>query len=251
MGKYIDKILLVLTVGIVVFAVCYISFNNLPLSIAISLTVSLAFSILLKHLHFKNSKRIKYADFIMCSIIQDQSEFENLFEKVYKDNSNIHKSDRLYFNNSPIFFHLKFSQLSPDNLISYYRQAKELNAKEIYIVYVQKDKRIAFICSTLKDINIKFVPLKTIYKRAKRKNLLSENPNVGKKNKAFIMNVLHAVFERKMIKRYVLLALIMLALSFITPLKTYYYVMVGVLLTMSIIAIIVAIKEPGESKPFK
>lgn len=251
MGKYIDKALLVLTVTIITFALCYVSFQNLALSIAIALTVAIAFSILLKHLKFKNSKRVKLADFIMTSLIQEQSEFENLFEKAYSDNSNIHRSDRLYFDNSPIFFHLKFSQLSPDNLINYYRQAKELNAKEIYIVYVQKDKRLPYICSTLKDIKIKFIPIKTIYKRVKRKKLLTENLNVNKKNKAFVVSVLNAVFERKMIKRYVLLALIMLALSFITPLKTYYYVMVGILLSMATIAIIIAIKEPKESKPFK
>lgn len=251
MGKYIDKALLVITVTIITFALCYVSFKNLALSIAIALTVAIAFSILIKHLKFKSSKRIKLADFIMNSLIQEQSEFESLFEKAYSDNSNIHKSDRLYFENSPIFFHLKFSQLSPDSLINYYRQAKVLNIKEIFIVYVQKDKRLPYICSTLKDVKIKFIPIKTIYKKVRKKNLLVENPNTSKKNKAFILSVLNAVFERKMIKRYVLLALIMLALSFITPLKTYYYVMVGILLSMAVIAIIVAIKEPKESKPFK
>lgn len=133
----------------------------------------------------------------------------------------------------------RFLNLTQEDIASAYREAVAENCTEI-IMLTRARERKTLTLTALLPIKFVFPDKYTVYRALKKHNALPVRPERPKKVKIKPDKhlIIDNILSQKKCKFYILISLILVVMSFITPLKTYYLIMATIPLILSIIAII-------------
>ncbi|MDR1939631.1 MAG: hypothetical protein LBQ40_02405 [Clostridiales bacterium] len=145
----------------------------------------------------------------------------------------------------PVF---KFSKISKDEFLKMFRTADARGIKKLYIISKTLDRDIYLTANGL-DAGLVFVRTSALYKFLKAKGALPEipAPPPAPKKRVRLRLLLEGVFCDKNSKRFLLTTVVLLASSFLTPLKAYYYTMSAISTALALLCFLVP-SRPGYSR---
>ena len=131
----------------------------------------------------------------------------------------------------------KFGNLSPDEILKYSKIAKQCGVEKCYLIAKELPKNAAITLFNFAD-NLKFIPLKIVFKLLKSQKLLSDKLSIkiGKLN--YSTNIFDIIFDKSNIKKFLFVAIVLFAFSFLIPFKTYYIILGSVNILLAIISVI-------------
>lgn len=237
MGKIVDAIIIRLIIFVGVTIISLFAIKSTAVAIAISAVITIIISICIHSIEKKQKvKAMKLKKFNTYMIVYGFDRIaeiiENIFPNLQRNNGYI-KSDQNYI----IVPSYKFSKVGKDDIIKAYRLSLTENVNDIYIIGIEIDREALLFSSTLSGKKFFFVPSKVFYKAVKAHDLLPQYELDVKNEKISFKDILGIFFSKSNAKRYLFTAVILLLLSFLTPLKTYYLIISGVTLVLAVISL--------------
>lgn len=234
----IDKILTFICFFVPSYLICNLFVNNMTIKILLSSLVSILGIIIISFVQKRNKSRVNYKNFELYVSVHGAS---YIYDKLIKFFENMEFSRKDDFLISPdktmIICSAKFGNVSPDEILKYSKLAKTEESQKCYLIAKELPKNAAITIANFAE-NIKFIPLKVVYKLLKSQKLLPDKLNIkiGKLN--YSNNIFDIIFERSNLKKFLFVAIILYGFSFIIPFKTYYIVLGSINILLAIICLI-------------
>ncbi|MDR2046902.1 MAG: hypothetical protein LBP79_03225 [Clostridiales bacterium] len=234
MARLTDYIALRIIAFLALTAVLYSSLENFILSLILSAVIVAVASVLYGNFfaskikkEYMNAENLfrhflirgnAFAAEYLCKNIRAEYNPAQIDDYILLERGN---SKRLIF---PVF---KYSKISKDEVLKFYRLAEKHAASEVIIVAKSVERDIFL---TARDLNITLsaVKIRAIYRYLKSLDALPPRPAPAKIKKQRLENlklVGGSVFSPKNGRRLLFSTALTLLVSFITPLKTYYYIL--------------------------
>lgn len=239
MFNQIDCILLT----IIVFILCYIltALLNLPIWLCIIFALSAAMLCGLAGLYLNTKKQryIDYNGFVNKLITSGQESMQQLVLENFPNNFSL-SDDYVIFKQKPTFFWLKFSNISLDSLLEFYKKCVKSGYNSAIIFSKSKDRKYYQFSHYFDDFVFEFESYKSIYNKLKGKMQLPTGKNKKTQHMSQTLSLIFkSAFCRKNCKHFLLASFFILLMSFITPLSVYYLVMAAITTTFAAICLFV------------
>ena len=225
----IDKILTFICFFVPSYLICHFYINNMAIKIVLSSLISI-FGI--------NKSRVNYKNFELYVSVHGAGYIYDKLILLFDDMKFSRKDDFLI---SPdqimIVCSAKFGNVSPDEILKYSKLAKTQEAKKCYLIAKELPKNAAITIANFAE-NIKFIPLKVVFKLLKSQKLLPDKLGIkiGKLN--YSSNVFDIIFDKSNVKKFLFVAIILYGFSFLIPFKTYYIVLGSINILLAIICLV-------------
>lgn len=239
MAKIIDFIIFRVLIFIISFIICSLFLNNLWLSLGVSFIATVLVGLITKIIKGKFSAKYCNVDnFTKHCVINGPNYVYSLLAKIFYAEIIIEKTDNYLLLNrngkdEMVISALKFGNISPDEILKYYNLAQKKNSNHIYIISRGIDRKSISLSNNLTSIKFSYISCRNLYKIAKAQNLL---PDVKVKKtgaRASLKTIIGVAFAKNNIKHYMFTCIILVLMSFITPLRYYY-------LSVALVAFILA-----------
>jgi hypothetical protein len=252
MGKVLDKIIFSFAALFLIFCwVLYLT-RNYIISLAVTAAAFGLGFIVLKFLlgRRKSLKTIKHSDMCNSFAVMGKDEVAAHFYNTLPEKLQVKLEPpffvaKIYENDTLIMVNYKFSGTTADEVAKAYRKCKQENLKKVMILARPTERKIMLIAANL-DLAIDFPDPRAVKKYLLNKNALPEKLVSHERKKRVPVNykeVLRAAFDRRRIKFYIFTALILFAMSFITPLRLYYMIMATIPLLLAGVSAFVSARE--------
>lgn len=234
----IDKILTLFCFFVISYLFLNLFLKSFYTKIFLSILVSILATVTISLVQKKKANKLNYKNFALYASVKGNDylleKIKLLFPKMQfeKKNNYLISSD-----NTIIFCSVKFGNVSPDEIIKISNTAKEENCTKCYLIAKDLQKNASSVIFNFAD-NIKFIPLKIVFKCLKSNNLLDEklSTKIGKIN--YSNNIFDFIFAKNNAKRFLLVATILFLTSLIVPFKTYYIFLGATNIVLALICII-------------
>jgi len=250
MSSLIDRIAVILFFFLVI-AICLVSItNDLLLSLAASAVSVTVFSFI-------------YYKFI-SKAIKDKQINTGKLNKYYIMNGNPaaaktlgilldaeYTGDYVLYGGKLIFPLFKSGKMTVEDFVKLYRIAKETGITEFNII-TDAIERPVYILAAEENYKIRHIRLKTFYDLLKNRGALPELKKKSKPDKYRLITILENIFTKRNARRFLFASIMLLLMSFITFLKTYYYVLSGISAVLAVICYLFpTMNIPKENDIFK
>lgn len=234
----IDKLLTVICLFIPFYLICNFISENTSIKIILASLFALTGLIVISFVQKLNNSKVNYKNFELYVNVNGTDYIYDKLIEVFK-NMEFEKKDGYLISplNIMIICSTKFGNISPDEILKYSKMAKNENVEKCYLIAKELPKNAAITLFNFAD-NLKFIPLKIVFKLLKSKKMLSDKLNIklGKLN--YSNNIFDIIFDKSNIKKFLFVAIILFAFSFIIPFKIYYIILGSINILLAIICII-------------
>ncbi len=234
----IDKLLTVICLFIPFYLICNFISENTSIKIILASLFALTGLIVISFVQKLNNSKVNYKNFEVYVNVNGTDYIYDKLIEVFK-NMEFEKKDGYLISplNIMIICSAKFGNISPDEILKYSKMAKNENVEKCYLIAKELPKNAAITLFNFAD-NLKFIPLKIVFKLLKSKKMLSDKLNIklGKLN--YSNNIFDIIFDKSNIKKFLFVAIILFAFSFIIPFKIYYIILGSINILLAIICII-------------
>lgn len=190
-------------------------------------------SIIYKSL-FKDKKGImSYRNFLTYLIWQGEDYTKSLIASVNPDKACEDKGEYILLDDTAIFIWTKYGRLSADTLVRLYRICVKENIPKAYILTTNLDKKSLSFVKRFGDVVINFDSFRPLYKKLKSENSLPVPKCQKVSKKQLFSMIFETAFTRKNAFRFVLISLLLLAISFVTPFANYYLTLASINLILA------------------
>ncbi len=236
--KIIDKLLTVICLFIPFYLICNFISENTSIKIILASLFALTGLIVISFVQKLNNSKVNYKNFELYVNVNGTDYIYDKLIEVFK-NMEFEKKDGYLISplNIMIICSAKFGNISPDEILKYSKMAKNENVEKCYLIAKELPKNAAITLFNFAD-NLKFIPLKIVFKLLKSQKMLSDKLNIklGKLN--YSNNIFDIIFDKSNIKKFLFVAIILFAFSFIIPFKIYYIILGSINILLAIICII-------------
>ncbi len=234
----IDKFLTVICLFIPFYLICNFISENITIKIILASLFALTGLIVISFIQKLNNSKVNYKNFELYVNVNGTDYIYDKLIEVFK-NMEFEKKDGYLISplNIMIICSAKFGNISPDEILKYSKMAKKENVEKCYLIAKELPKNAAITLFNFAN-NLKFIPLKIVFKLLKSQKMLSDKLNIklGKLN--YSNNIFDIIFDKSNIKKFLFVAIILFAFSFIIPLKIYYIILGSINILLAIICII-------------
>ncbi len=234
----IDKLLTVICLFIPFYLICNFISENTSIKIILASLFALTGLIVISFVQKLNNSKVNYKNFELYVNVNGTDYIYDKLIEVFK-NMEFEKKDGYLISplNIMIICSAKFGNISPDEILKYSKMAKNENVEKCYLIAKELPKNAAITLFNFAD-NLKFIPLKIVFKLLKSQKMLSDKLNIklGKLN--YSNNIFDIIFDKSNIKKFLFVAIILFAFSFIIPFKIYYIILGSINILLAIICII-------------
>jgi len=234
MAKVFDYIALAFILLIASFTLSAMLFDNLILALVVSSAFSLSVIVFLK---FISKGRYKYSPQLLATefCIQGNEYVAKLLVSVLKNGKIENSSNVIYLKNCLVVSLFKFGTISSQDVANVSKIAKERAVFKVFALGYGIDRK-AYQVANFVGINLKLVKINAIYRFLDKHGAL---PNLSKKKQKFsFSSLLEAIFSKSNLKYYLFSGAVLIATSFITPLKTYYIVSGSISLLLALFCLL-------------
>ncbi len=218
--------------------ICHFISQNVAIKTILAALFALLGLIVISFIQKINSKRINYKNFEIYVSVQGANYIYDKLMIVFENMEFKKENDYLISPlNIMIVCSAKFGNLSPDEILKYSKIAKQCGVEKCYLIAKELPKNAAITLFNFAD-NLKFIPLKIVFKLLKSQKLLSDKLSIkiGKLN--YSTNIFDIIFDKSNIKKFLFVAIVLFAFSFLIPFKTYYIILGSVNILLAIISVI-------------
>ena len=218
--------------------ICHFISQNVAIKTILAALFALLGLIVISFIQKINSKRINYKNFELYVSVQGANYIYDKLMIVFENMEFKKENDYLISPlNIMIVCSAKFGNLSPDEILKYSKIAKQCGVEKCYLIAKELPKNAAITLFNFAD-NLKFIPLKIVFKLLKSQKLLSDKLSIkiGKLN--YSTNIFDIIFDKSNIKKFLFVAIVLFAFSFLIPFKTYYIILGSVNILLAIISVI-------------
>ena len=234
----IDKLLTVICLFIPFYLICNFISENTSIKVILASLFALTGLIVISFVQKLNNSKVNYKNFELYVNVNGTDYIYDKLIEVFK-NMEFEKKDGYLISplNIMIICSAKFGNISPDEILKYSKMAKNENVEKCYLIAKELPKNAAITLFNFAD-NLKFIPLKIVFKLLKSQKMLSDKLNIklGKLN--YSNNIFDIIFDKSNIKKFLFVAIILFAFSFIIPFKIYYIILGSINILLAIICII-------------
>ena len=233
----IDKLLTVICLFIPFYLICNFISENTSIKIILASLFALTGLIVISFVQKLNNSKVNYKNFELYVNVNGTDYIYDKLIEVFK-NMEFEKKDGYLISplNIMIICSAKFGNISPDEILKYSKMAKNENVEKCYLIAKELPKNAAITLFNFAD-NLKFIPLKIVFKLLKSQKMLSDKLNIklGKLN--YSNNIFDIIFDKSNIKKFLFVAIILFAFSFIIPFKIYYIILGSINILLAIICL--------------
>lgn len=234
MSRIIDYIALGLILFVFSFALAMLATNSIAIALIFSLALCFASLFTIKYVSLIFQKPYSW-DRLEVHLCMQGSEYAiNLLKSTIKNDKIESGFSYIILKNSVIIANFKFSALSYADINEACKIAKKHGKNEIYMLTKAIDRK-AYQIATMQNIKVQPIKTKQFFKYLSKHNAL---PNLKKiKRKFDIKMFFEIVFSRRNLRSYMFSGIILIATSFLTPLKVYYISIGSILLALALLTL--------------
>lgn len=234
MAKIVDYISGTFIIALVLFVFCISATHNLAISLIIAISLSIACTFSIGYISSKKSKPYS-VDRLELELCMRENQYAiNLLLSVIKNGEFENTNSYILLKNSVIIADFKFSALSYADVNSALQIAMKHGKKKIYMLAKSIDRK-AYQLANIRQVDIELVKTRALYKFLKKHNAL---PNLKRqKVKLNLKQLIEIVLSRRNLKSYIFSGTILIAVSFLTPLKIYYLTFGTILLVLALLSL--------------
>lgn len=234
MAKALNYIFASVIVMLATFVWSALLFKNATGAIIFSIAFSFAIVVSAYYFSKRNQKPYTYDRLETEFCIRGGAYVIELLKTTLKNTKIENGCNYILLENSMIIANFKFSPLGGNDIASVCRLAKTHNKNHVYLIAKAIDRK-AWQVANLEDIKMEIVKTKQVFKFLAKHNAL---PVLKKsKQKLSISALMQAVFSRRNFKNYMFSGVVLISISFFTPLKIYYIVFGTILLAFALLSL--------------
>ncbi|MEG1535732.1 MAG: hypothetical protein RR416_02035 [Clostridia bacterium] len=233
MNKFFDKLAIIIIAFFGIIIILTLAKFELWAVVTTAFIFCSILALFLARQQSKNSTCMTYSEYITYCVVQGNDYVKSAIISTHPQLNWKVGDDFLIVGDTIIFLWIKFGNLSPDTLVKFYHIAKRENSAKVYVLTTSKDKKIISFSKSFGDIIFCINDIKELYKFQKSCNFLPQNTAKKMSFKQIFLLILSYAFSKKYCKRYLFVAIILLLMSFLTPLKTYYLISAAVCLLLA------------------
>lgn len=234
MAKALNYIFASVIVMLATFVWSALLFKNATGAIIFSIAFSFAIVVSAYYFSKRNQKPYTYDRLETEFCIRGGAYVIELLKTTLKNNKIENGCNYILLENSMIIANFKFSPLGGNDIASVCRLAKTHDKNHVYLIAKAIDRK-AWQVANLEDIKMEIVKTKQVFKFLAKHNAL---PVLKKsKQKLSISALMQAVFSRRNFKNYMFSGVVLISISFFTPLKIYYIVFGTILLAFALLSL--------------
>ena len=234
MAKALNYIFASVIVMLATFVWSALLFKNAIGAIIFSIAFSFAIVVSVYYFSKRNQKPYTYDRLETEFCIRGGAYVIELLKTTLKNTKIENGCNYILLENSMIIANFKFSPLGGNDIASVCRLAKTHNKNHVYLIAKAIDRK-AWQVANLEDIKMEIVKTKQVFKFLAKRNAL---PVLKKsKQKLSISALMQAVFSRRNFKNYMFSGVVLISISFFTPLKIYYIVFGTILLAFALLSL--------------
>lgn len=234
MAKALNYIFASVIVMLATFVWSALLFKNAIGAIIFSIAFSFAIVVSVYYFSKRNQKPYTYDRLETEFCIRGGAYVIELLKTTLKNIKIENGCNYILLENSMIIANFKFSPLGGNDIASVCRLAKIHDKNHVYLIAKAIDRK-AWQVANLEDIKMEIVKTKQVFKFLAKHNAL---PVLKKsKQKLSISALMQAVFSRRNFKNYMFSGVVLISISFFTPLKIYYIVFGTILLAFALLSL--------------
>lgn len=234
MAKALNYIFASVIVMLATFVWSALLFKNAIGAIIFSIAFSFAIVVSAYYFSKRNQKPYTYDRLETEFCIRGGAYVIELLKTTLKNTKIENGCNYILLENSMIIANFKFSPLGGNDIASVCRLAKTHNKNHVYLIAKAIDRK-AWQVANLEDIKMEIVKTKQVFKFLANHNAL---PVLKKsKQKLSISALMQTVFSRRNFKNYMFSGVVLISISFFTPLKIYYIVFGTILLAFALLSL--------------
>lgn len=234
MAKALNYIFASVIVMLATFVWSALLFKNAIGAIIFSIAFSFAIVVSVYYFSKRNQKPYTYDRLETEFCIRGGAYVIELLKTTLKNTKIENGCNYILLENSMIIANFKFSPLGGNDIVSVCRLAKTHNKNHVYLIAKAIDRK-AWQVANLEDIKMEIVKTKQVFKFLAKHNAL---PVLKKsKQKLSISALMQTVFSRRNFKNYMFSGVVLISISFFTPLKIYYIVFGTILLAFALLSL--------------
>lgn len=221
MAKIFDYISLTVITFLLTFVWTALAFSSLAPALIMSCTLTLIAVITLKYVKVKTGKPYTYDRLALEFAIRGNEYVISLLKSVLKDPDMCAGNNCIVLERSIVIANFRFSALGISDIGAAATLAKKYDRRRIFLICKSVDRR-AYTVAQLEGVRLTPVRVKTVYKLLKKHGALP--PLTPVKEKFTLKGLAQTVLARANFKGYAFSGVLLVLVSFITPLKIYYIV---------------------------
>lgn len=234
MAKALNYIFASVIVMLATFVWSALLFKNAIGAIIFSIAFSFAIVVSAYYFSKRNQKPYTYDRLETEFCIRGGAYVIELLKTTLKNTKIENGCNYILLENSMVIANFKFSPLGGNDIASVCRLAKIHDKNHVYLIAKAIDRK-AWQVANLEDIKMEIVKTKQVFKFLAKHNAL---PVLKKsKQKLSISALMQAVFSRRNFKNYMFSGVVLISISFFTPLKIYYIVFGTILLAFALLSL--------------
>lgn len=234
MSRIIDYIALGLILFVLSFALAMLATESIAISLIFSFALCFAILFSIKYVTSIIAKPYSWDRLEVHLCMQGGEYAINLLKSTIKNAEIENGSNYIVLKNSVIIGNFKFSALSYADINEACKIAMKCEKSIIYLLAKSIDRK-AYQIATLQDIKLQQIKTKQFFKYLAKHNAL---PDLKKIKRKFDIKVFfEIVFSRRNLRSYMFSGTVLIATSFITPLKVYYIAIGSALLVLALLCL--------------
>lgn len=212
------------------------------LAILYALSITLLLSIIIDIINKKKNRgSMSFSQFLEYSIINGNDYLLELIAKLLNLTDYTIKSNALTCNvndaNIMIIGALKFGNVSSDEVVKLHKTAIAEHVDELYLIARLLDRRSIAVANSFNDLKYIIISARRLYKLASKHHLIPKPTAQSHHTKSAVRTIISIALSRNLAPKYLLTAAVLGFMSIFTPLKTYYYVMTGIAMLLTVLSL--------------
>ena len=221
MARIFDYISLTVITFLLTFVWTALAFSGTAPALIMSCTLTLIAVITLKYVRVKTGKPYTYDRLALEFAIRGNDYVISLLKGILKDPDMCGGNNCILLDRSIIIANFRFSALGISDIGAAALLAKKYDRNRIFLICKSVDRR-AYTVAQLEGVRLTPVRVKTVYKLLKKHGALP--PLKPVKEKITLKGVFQRLLMRSNFKGYAFSGVLLVLVSFLTPLKIYYIV---------------------------
>ena len=234
MAKAIDYISVTIVSFLLTFVCTALVFDNNVAALVMSCALTLIAVVTLRFVISKYTKPYSYDRLALEFAIRGNEYVIKLLISILKNREIESGSNYILLDDSIVISSFKLTALGVSDVGAACERAKEKRRKRAFVICSSVDRR-AYAVAQLEGVKLCPVKPKAVYKLLKKHSAL---PNLKPAKQKFALRALfEIILSRSNFKSYAFSGVVLIAISFLTPLKIYYMVIGSVNLLLALLTL--------------
>ena len=221
MAKFFDYISVTVITFLLTFVWTALAFDSALPALIMSCTLTLIAVVTLKYVRAKTSKPYSYDRLALEFGIRGNAYIISLLKRVLKNPDIPTGENYILLERSVIVANFRLSPLGISDIGAACLLAKKYDRNQIFLICKGVDRK-AYTVAQLEGVRLTPIRIKAMYKLLKKYGALPDLKPV--KEKMTLKSIFEVILSRSNFKSYAFSGVLLVLVSFITPLKIYYIV---------------------------